>query len=94
MPRLKSRSKRTYLRLLQGLKVTPEVKSILASIAAEVEGSYSDAVTELRTSLLVTFYAVAKELKEHDTEYHHITDPKLKEAVHKAIISLGGKTKE
>jgi hypothetical protein len=89
----KPRSKKAFLRVMTGLKISKEAKGIIAEIGMELEGAAYDAVTELRADVLATLQLVALELKEHDMEYQHITSPELKEAVQRCIKKLQGKTK-
>ena len=91
MPLFKPRSKKTFLQILKDIKVPPEAKDILADIGVEMDGAAWDAINEIRSDILATLLLVESELHEHDTEYHHITSPEVKEAVRKAILKLGGK---
>lgn len=91
MAMFKPRSKKAFLRAMKGLKISSESKDILANIGVEMDGAAHDAITEIRSDVLATLLLVESELIEHDTEYHHISSPEVKEAVRKAILKLGGK---
>lgn len=88
MDQLKPRSKSAFLKILKDIKVSKEAKSTLAGIAVEIESVWSDSFRELRTDILDTLLSVEVELKEHDTEYQHMTSPELKDAVQRCITKL------
>jgi len=94
MPLRKPRSKKTFLAILEDLKFSKEVKDVIADIGVEFDLIAHDAVKELQTDVLATLHLVERELHEHDSEYHHITSPEVKEAVRKAILKLGGKPRQ
>lgn len=93
MDLFKPRSKRIFLRIMKGLRISKEAKGIIAEIGMEIEGAAYDAVKELRADVLATLLQVENELKEHDTEYQHLTSPELKDAVQRCIKKLKGTTK-
>lgn len=82
MSRLKPRSKKTHLRYLRDLKVSLEVRKILADIAVEVEGAYYDALNALRKDVIAVLFAV-----------HHglVLDASIREAAKRALKKLKGR---
>jgi hypothetical protein len=89
----KPRSKTKFRSILKDLKLSKESKSIIADIGVQMDLAAYDAVKALRLELLATLHLVEEELYEHNTEYHHITSPTVRDAVRNAIIHLGGKPK-
>lgn len=90
----KPRSKKTFLRILKDLRLSKPVKSTIADIGVEFDMIVWEGLRELRTDVLATLHLVEEELHEHDTEYHHITSPEVRDAVRKAILKLGGKPRK
>lgn len=90
MRTFKPRKKKAFLQIFRDLKVSDEVKNILAEMGAEMDMIAYEAVKEIRSDVLATLQLVEMEFAEHDAEYHHITSPEVKAAVRRAIQSVGG----
>ena len=88
MNMFKPRSQATLLRAMRGLKISTDSKDIIAELVMEIEGAAYDAVKELRADVLATLLLVEAELKEHDTEYQHLTSPDVRDAVQRCIKKL------
>lgn len=90
----KPRKKKAFLQIFRDLKVSDEVREVLAEMGAEMDMIAYEAIQSVRTDVLATLQLVEMEFAEHDAEYHHITSPEVKAAVRRAIQSVGGKPRK